>query len=148
MESPKADRDALETFVAERTAVEPEFPALVEAHHQRRRLQRTLAGKRQELGLSQTEVARRMGTCPDRGLGTSGGDLPRCRRPLDPNGDTRTFGGDRDSLHLEGRDHAWRRRHASSARHHGRCEAVVAGDTGVVRDRRPGRADTDRRLNS
>jgi transcriptional regulator with XRE-family HTH domain len=57
-----ADRDELEDFIAERTAKNPEFPALVEAHLQRRRLQRTLAGKRQELGLSQTEVARRMGT--------------------------------------------------------------------------------------
>lgn len=57
-----ADRDDLEDFIAERAAANAEFPALVDAHLQRRRLQRALAGKRQELGISQTEVARRMGT--------------------------------------------------------------------------------------
>jgi ribosome-binding protein aMBF1 (putative translation factor) len=56
------DRDELEDHIAERARVNPEFPALVDAHLQRRRLQRALAGKRQELGISQTEVARRMST--------------------------------------------------------------------------------------
>jgi ribosome-binding protein aMBF1 (putative translation factor) len=56
------DGDELEDYIAERARVNPEFPALVDAHLQRRRLQRALAGKRQELGISQTEVARRMST--------------------------------------------------------------------------------------
>ena len=55
-------RDDLDDFIAERAATNPEFPALVEAHLQRRRLQRALAEHRQSVGLSQTEVARRMGT--------------------------------------------------------------------------------------
>ena len=56
------ERDELEDYIAERAHVNPEFPGLVDAHLQRRRLQRALAGKRQELGISQTEVAKRMST--------------------------------------------------------------------------------------
>jgi ribosome-binding protein aMBF1 (putative translation factor) len=56
------DRDELDDYIAERARRNSEFPALVDAHLQRRRLQRALAGKRQELGISQTEVAKRMST--------------------------------------------------------------------------------------
>ena len=52
--------DDLEDYIAERARGNPEFPALVDAHLERRRLQRALAGKRQELGISQAEVATRM----------------------------------------------------------------------------------------
>ena len=54
--------DDLDQLIAERTANNPEFPAMVDAHLQRRRLQRALAERRQAVGLSQTEVAGRMGT--------------------------------------------------------------------------------------
>jgi DNA-binding XRE family transcriptional regulator len=54
--------DDLEDYIAERAHRNPEFPALVDAHLERRRLQRTLAAKRQELGLTQAEVAARMET--------------------------------------------------------------------------------------
>lgn len=54
--------DDLDVFIAERAADNPEFPGMVEAHLQRRRLQRALAEHRIVVGLSQTEVARRMGT--------------------------------------------------------------------------------------
>ena len=55
-------RDDLDDFIADRTRANPEFPALVDVHLQRRRLQRDLGSKRQQLGISQTEVAKRMGT--------------------------------------------------------------------------------------
>ena len=58
----KAPSDDLENYIAERTRANPEFPALVDAHLERRRLQRALAAKRQELGLTQAEVATRMDT--------------------------------------------------------------------------------------
>ena len=54
--------DDLDDLIAEGIARNPAFPAMIEAHLQRRRLQRALAEHRQALGLSQTEVARRMGT--------------------------------------------------------------------------------------
>jgi DNA-binding XRE family transcriptional regulator len=54
--------DDLEDYIAERARRNPEFPALVDAHLERRRLQRALAAKRQELGLTQAEVAARMET--------------------------------------------------------------------------------------
>ena len=54
--------DDLDVFIAERAADNPELPGMVEAHLQRRRLQRGLAEHRIVVGLSQTEVARRMGT--------------------------------------------------------------------------------------
>ena len=55
-------KDFLDEIVAERSAATPGFPQLVEAAYERRRLLRALAAKREELGLSQTQVAARMGT--------------------------------------------------------------------------------------
>lgn len=54
--------DFLDEIVRERTAENPEFPELVEAAVRRRALLRGLASRREELGLSQTAVAARMGT--------------------------------------------------------------------------------------
>jgi transcriptional regulator with XRE-family HTH domain len=56
------DKDFLEEFIAERAAKNPAFPEMVEAAYERRQLLRALAGQRESLGLSQTEVAARMGT--------------------------------------------------------------------------------------
>lgn len=55
-------RDFLDEIVAERSAMNPEFPQLVEAALRRRQLLRELAARREKLGLSQTVVAARMGT--------------------------------------------------------------------------------------
>jgi ribosome-binding protein aMBF1 (putative translation factor) len=55
-------RDFVEEVVRERTAANPEFPALVDAELRRRELLRSLAAKREELGLSQTSVAAQMNT--------------------------------------------------------------------------------------
>ncbi|HEY7359035.1 MAG TPA: helix-turn-helix transcriptional regulator [Ktedonobacterales bacterium] len=54
--------DDLDTYIAERTAKNPAFPQLMEAARRQRLLLRELAEKREELGLSQAEVAARMGT--------------------------------------------------------------------------------------
>ena len=54
--------DDLDDLISERAARNPAFPAMVEANLRRRRFQRALAEHRQAVGLSQTEVARRMGT--------------------------------------------------------------------------------------
>ena len=54
-------RGFLDEIVDER-ARNLEFPELVEAAHRRRQLLRGLATKREELGMSQTAVAARMGT--------------------------------------------------------------------------------------
>jgi len=59
---PARSTDDLDDLIAERTLRNPELPAMIEAHLQRRRFQRALAEHRQAVGLSQTEVARRMGT--------------------------------------------------------------------------------------
>jgi ribosome-binding protein aMBF1 (putative translation factor) len=56
------ERDLLEEMDAERTARNPQFPALLDAARERRAFIRELAAKRRELGLSQAEVARRMRT--------------------------------------------------------------------------------------
>lgn len=56
------ERDFLEEMDAERTARNSHFPALAAAAEERRAFIRTLAARRQELGLSQTEMARRMAT--------------------------------------------------------------------------------------
>lgn len=56
------ERDFLEEMDAERTARNPLFPALLAAARERRVFVRSLAAKRQELGVSQTEMARRMAT--------------------------------------------------------------------------------------
>jgi ribosome-binding protein aMBF1 (putative translation factor) len=55
-------RDFVEEVVQERTATNPEFHALVDAALRRRELLRSLAAKREELGLSQTSVAAQMNT--------------------------------------------------------------------------------------
>ncbi len=54
--------DLLEELIDERGASNPAFPGMVEAAYERRRLLRALATRREELGLSQTQVAARMGT--------------------------------------------------------------------------------------
>ena len=55
-------KDFLDEIVDERSTRNPEFPELVEAALRRRQLLRELATKREELGISQTIVAARMGT--------------------------------------------------------------------------------------
>ena len=55
-------QDFLDEIVDERSARNAEFPELVEAALRRRQLLRELATKREELGISQTVVAARMGT--------------------------------------------------------------------------------------
>lgn len=55
-------KDFLEEVVDERTATNPAFAGLVDAAYERRRLLRALAERREHLGLSQTQVAARMGT--------------------------------------------------------------------------------------
>jgi ribosome-binding protein aMBF1 (putative translation factor) len=55
-------RDLVTELVAERTAQNPAFPALVEAASRRRELLRELAARRESTGLSQTAVAARMST--------------------------------------------------------------------------------------
>ena len=54
--------DFLDELIAERARLNPEFPALVEAAMRERELLRALAAKCAEHGLSQREVAARMGT--------------------------------------------------------------------------------------
>lgn len=56
------NRDLLDELIDERAASNPAFPGMVEAAYERRRLLRALAERREELGLSQTQVAARMGT--------------------------------------------------------------------------------------
>jgi ribosome-binding protein aMBF1 (putative translation factor) len=55
-------QDFRDELIAERTARNPEFPELVDAALRRRELLRQLAARREQLGLSQTLVAARMGT--------------------------------------------------------------------------------------
>lgn len=55
-------KDFLDEVIAEREATNPAFPEMVEAAYERRELLRALAAHREDLGLSQTEVAARMGT--------------------------------------------------------------------------------------
>ena len=54
--------DFLDEIIAERAERNPDFPDLVEAAVHRRELLRELAARREQLGLSQTVVAARMGT--------------------------------------------------------------------------------------
>lgn len=49
--------DDLDAFVARRTAVNPNFPQMVEAELETRRLLRELAAERERQGLSQAKVA-------------------------------------------------------------------------------------------
>ena len=55
-------KDFLDEMIEERTKANPDFPELVHAPLRARRLLRSLAERRRELGLSQTTVAARMGT--------------------------------------------------------------------------------------
>jgi ribosome-binding protein aMBF1 (putative translation factor) len=55
-------KDFLDEIVDERSTRNTEFPELVEAALRRRQLLRELATKREELGMSQTAAAARMGT--------------------------------------------------------------------------------------
>ncbi len=55
-----ADRDFLDEVVDERTARNPDFPAMVEAAERRRKLLGTLADQRREGEQSQTAVAAAM----------------------------------------------------------------------------------------
>jgi transcriptional regulator with XRE-family HTH domain len=57
-----ADQDFLDEVINERTAANPDFPAMVEHALARRHLLRELAAVRESLGLSQTVVAARMKT--------------------------------------------------------------------------------------
>jgi len=52
--------DFLDELVAEGTARWPDFPELLEAARQQRAFGRELAGRRKQLGLTQTELAHRM----------------------------------------------------------------------------------------
>jgi ribosome-binding protein aMBF1 (putative translation factor) len=56
------DRDFLDEVIAERSDRDPAFPQIVDAALHRRELLRALADRREQLGLSQTTVAARMGT--------------------------------------------------------------------------------------
>lgn len=55
-------KDFLDEIITERGAANPAFPEMVDAAYERRQLLRALAEHREALGLSQTEVAARMGT--------------------------------------------------------------------------------------
>lgn len=55
-------KDFLHELIDERTRADPDFPKMVDAAVRTRGLLRELAARRQELGLSQTTVAARMGT--------------------------------------------------------------------------------------
>jgi ribosome-binding protein aMBF1 (putative translation factor) len=57
-----ADQDFLDEVISERTASNPDFPAMVEHALQRRDLLRQLAAMRVSLGISQNVVADRMKT--------------------------------------------------------------------------------------
>jgi ribosome-binding protein aMBF1 (putative translation factor) len=55
-------RDDLDDFIARRTAMNPEFPKLMKAAIETRRLVRQLAAERERQGLSQEKVAAALGT--------------------------------------------------------------------------------------
>jgi ribosome-binding protein aMBF1 (putative translation factor) len=57
-----ASKDSRTELIAESTAGDPLFPVVLQAEIERRELMRQLAARRAELGLSQTELARRMRT--------------------------------------------------------------------------------------
>ena len=54
--------DDLDRSIARRTALNPEYPKLVQAAVDRRRLLRALAAERERQNIPQQDVARRMGT--------------------------------------------------------------------------------------
>ncbi len=55
-------RDDLDDFIARRTAMNPEFPKLMKAAIETRRLVRELAAERERQGFSQDKVAAALGT--------------------------------------------------------------------------------------
>src|SRR3989442_13793977 len=55
-------RGFLDEMIAERAKTDPEFPQLVEAAYQRRKLLRALGDEREKAGISQTDIAARMRT--------------------------------------------------------------------------------------
>jgi ribosome-binding protein aMBF1 (putative translation factor) len=55
-------KDDLDEFIARRTAMNPEFPKLMKAAIETRRLVRQLASERERQGLSQEKVAAALGT--------------------------------------------------------------------------------------
>jgi DNA-binding XRE family transcriptional regulator len=55
-------KDDLDDFIAKRTAMNPEFPKLMKAAIETRRLVRQLAAERARQGLSQGKVAAALGT--------------------------------------------------------------------------------------
>lgn len=55
-------KDFLTELIEESTAEDPSFPALYAAEAERRELLKLLAARRRELGISQTELAKRMRT--------------------------------------------------------------------------------------
>ena len=57
-----AKRDDLDEFIARRTAMNPEFPKLMKAAIETRRLVRELAAERERQGLTQDKVAAALGT--------------------------------------------------------------------------------------
>lgn len=57
-----AKTDDLDAFIAERTAMNPDFPKLLEAELETRRLVLELAAERERQGLSQERVAVALGT--------------------------------------------------------------------------------------
>jgi ribosome-binding protein aMBF1 (putative translation factor) len=59
---PKRETDFLDEMIAEDTAADPTFPALLAAAEARRSLLRDLVARREAKGLSQTLVAARMRT--------------------------------------------------------------------------------------
>lgn len=56
-----SEPDFLDELIAEGTKRNPQFPQMVDAAYDRRRLLRKLRRKREEAGLTQREVAERMG---------------------------------------------------------------------------------------
>lgn len=58
----KKNQDFLSEVIEESTEIDPTFPVLVAAAERRRKLLRQLVNKREQAGLSQTQVAARMGT--------------------------------------------------------------------------------------
>lgn len=57
-----ARRDALDTFIHDLAEDDPDLPLRVAAALERRELARQLADRRRAAGLTQVEIARRMGT--------------------------------------------------------------------------------------
>ena len=55
-------KDDLDEFIARRTAMNPEFPKLMKAAIETRRLVRQLAAERERQGFSQEKVAAALGT--------------------------------------------------------------------------------------